>query len=56
MDFPDTDPNLYLDLGRDQLAYQLNAADAIEAKTGTWGGRDRDPPTPPPANALRGPP
>lgn len=30
------DPGLYLDLGRDQLGYQLAAADAIQAKTGTW--------------------
>jgi hypothetical protein len=38
MEVPDTNPDLYLDLGRDQLGYQLGAADAIEAKAGTWFG------------------
>jgi hypothetical protein len=36
MRLPATDPGLYLDLGRDQLGYQLGAADATEAKAGTW--------------------
>jgi hypothetical protein len=34
--YPDIDPGLYLDLGRDQLAAQLGAADAVDAKSGTW--------------------
>jgi len=36
--YPDTDPGFYLDLARDQLSYQLSAADAVEAKAGTWFG------------------